>query len=421
MATLYRLAPARIYLRPETAKEYGLIFTALTILSLVLSSCLIQGKVTQQNIPSPGVILALEDSNGQPIAWAETNQKGKFQFRDVQEGTFTVRPSADGYVFTPPFITVEITDAPVLKTDFEAQSSTTDPGDPIRIMFTGDIMLARKVETVVDNIWRGPHQERYQFPFQHVADTLSQADILFGNLESVVSDMGEQMQPPFLCCSFRADPDAIFGLEYAGYDIVSVANNHSGDFGPTALMDSLTRLAGAGIMTAGAGEGIDDARRPTVMVREGIRVAYLAYNQFGNYFWPREGIDQMVAKLSKANLAEDIPAARNQADIVVVSMHYGKEYAPLPSETQESLSKYAIDLGATVVVGHHPHVTQPTVSYKNGLIAYSLGNFVFDQSNPDTWRGKILEAIVDRNGLLAYQEIEIEINDQYQPVIVPSP
>ncbi len=298
-----------------------------------------------------------------------------------------------------------------------------------RLVFVGDVMLDRGVRESVLTAGKAD----WSFPFAQVRSAVRDADLAFANLESIISDRGESTKPSFLCCSFRAPPPALSGLQDAGFDVVSVANNHAGDFGRDAMADSAARLRSGGILPVGFGETETDARTPVLLTIGDMTFAYLAYTDRGSSQWrardARSGFAFFaragrsgIAWLREETLATDVADARKLADVVIVSMHTGTEYRTSPSPKTQRLARLAIDEGATVVVAHHPHVAQPVERYGEGVIAYSLGNFVFDQDeakNPGVRDGLLLEVSLEGSVLMAVSERPIRINDDHQPQLTP--
>ena len=284
--------------------------------------------------------------------------------------------------------------------------------DTITLLFVGDIMLDRGVE------WYIKQHQDWKWPFLRVADFLNKADLVFGNLESVISDKGERQGSIY---SFRADPRALEGLLHAGIDVVSIANNHSLDYGTDAFQDSLRRLQEASIGYTGGGNTKEKAHKPIIQSINGTTISILAYTTVGSPLWQAgedyPGITWMDAsKLEQ--LKKDIAMAKHSADIIVVSFHFGEEYQTKPSATQQLLSRTAIDEGASLVVGHHPHVVQPIEQYKHGWIAYSLGNFVFDQGfSKETMEGMMLKVTVQENSITKVMPLKVRISKEFQPAI----
>ncbi len=289
------------------------------------------------------------------------------------------------------------------------------PGTPQKIeytlLFTGDVMLSRAVGA------RMAAMKDWSLPFRLIADTLRGAGLRYCNLECPISDRGTNLHHLY---SFRADPKSIEGLSTAGFNVVSQANNHAYDWGPEALLDSLARLRAAGIHPVGAGENALAAHYPLLITVGALRVAFLAYVNVE----PHEaaaGVNRPgVAWLDPAQALADIRFARPLADLVIVCPHWGVEYAARPSRNQVDLAHQMIDAGADLIVGSHPHVTQPLENYHGHWISYSLGNFVFDQESPATHRGLMLKVTVRNKKIADVQPMEIRINSDYQAALAPA-
>jgi len=280
----------------------------------------------------------------------------------------------------------------------------------ITIFAVGDIMLDRGVEYEVKKEGNGD----FKFPFLRIADYLKRADILFGNLESVISDKGAKVGSIY---SFRAEPEAINGLTYAGLDILSVANNHIFDYGREAMEDSFQRLKTAGIDYVGGGFNEEEVRSGIVKEVRGTKITFLAYTNRGSENWQASKNSSGIGWLDE-RIKGDIKKAKEKSDLVIVSFHWGEEYQNQPNKEQRYFAQLAIDSGADLVIGHHPHVVQPVEKYKNSWIAYSLGNFVFDQSfSEKTMKGFLLEVIIENKKIKEINPKEIKISKYFQPYL----
>jgi poly-gamma-glutamate synthesis protein (capsule biosynthesis protein) len=249
---------------------------------------------------------------------------------------------------------------------------TATPFPTLTLVAVGDVMLARDLVTLMD---------RYgsTYPFERVGRILADADITVANLEGTFTERGTPANKEYV---FRTPPRHALGLALAGIDVVSLANNHALDFGPEGLRDTIRSLDGAGIAHAGAGENDGAARRPAILEVRGLRIAFLSYAATADALMAAPGVPG-VAWGAVDTIREDVGRAKEHADIVVVSLHAGNEYADEPSPTQRLLAQAAVEAGATLVLGHHPHVLQRWDSQGPSLIAYSLGNFVFDLDEDD--------------------------------------
>lgn len=239
--------------------------------------------------------------------------------------------------------------------------------NPISMVFVGDMMLA---ETP------GRYIKQGKDPFKSFASILDSADITIGNLECAVGTSGKKEDKPF---TFMANPRVIPVLK-KHFSGVSLANNHSFDYGTKAFDQMLDLLDSAGLRYFGAGRNIKAAHQPALFDVNGKRVAILGYNEF----FPRsfEALNDRsgIAWSEDDYVVYDIKQARekHQADYVIVFPHWGIEHEKIASTRQVKLAHLMIDSGADAIIGGHPHVTQNAETYKGKPIFYSLGNFVFN-------------------------------------------
>lgn len=237
------------------------------------------------------------------------------------------------------------------------------------LLFGGDVMLSRHVGRIARQ------QQDPAWQFRDLAPLFNRADIAFVNLEAPFNDRGRPVESGMI---FKAEPEMIEGLQRAGIDVVSTANNHSRDQGTRGLDYTIDWLLKHGIAPVGSGRNGEAARRGVILERRGIRFGFLAYaydQANGGVVKDRDRVGEMDQDLMVA----DVKQMRKSADVVIVSMHAGIEYTPKPNRQQVSFARAAIDAGASVVVGHHPHVVQSVEQYRGGWIFYSLGNLIFDQ------------------------------------------
>jgi poly-gamma-glutamate synthesis protein (capsule biosynthesis protein) len=285
----------------------------------------------------------------------------------------------------------------------------------VRLAAVGDIMLARSVGERLER--DGPVSI-----LAGVAATLRAADIAVANLECAISERGQAANKGY---TFRAAPPAATALAAGGIDVVSLANNHSLDFGPVALLDSIAHLQRNGVKSVGAGASAAVVRQPAIVAANGLRVAFLAYvdvpsdGSFSRAAWEAGEATPGVAWLDPGNLAADIREAHRAADIVVVLLHFGREFADHPTADQRAQARAAIDAGASLVLGSHSHVLQEVEAYGGGLIAYSLGNFVFDGFDPPSNDSAILEVDLTRDGPVAYRLVPVSVVDGLPQLAAP--
>jgi poly-gamma-glutamate synthesis protein (capsule biosynthesis protein) len=292
-----------------------------------------------------------------------------------------------------------------------AGQEAVPPARQHTLLFVGDIMLSRGVGR------RMVAENDFTYPFQLIRETLAAADLTFANLECPVSDKGKEKGHLY---SFRADPKVIEGLSGAGIDVVSVANNHMYDWGPDALLDTVRRLREAGIRPVGAGANDLEAHYPLLIQVGHLRLAFLTYVQIQPQYATAAPGKPGVAWLEPERVLADIRFARPLADLVIVSPHWGVEYAPKPTRAQIDLAHRMIDAGADFIVGTHPHVVQPVEEYNGRWIAYSLGNFIFDQKARGTNRGLMLRVRIVEKRIAEVAWIPIAISPESQALLVPS-
>ena len=277
--------------------------------------------------------------------------------------------------------------------------------DPLRLLFVGDIMLddgpGRLIEHGGD-------------PLAPFAALLAEADYTIGNLECPIASTGQPLENKI--ASFRAHRRVLPVL--AGrFTALCLANNHSGDYGRAAFLETIAGLDDAGIASFGGGPNLAQAHRPLWIERRGLRLAVLAYNEFKPRSFEAGADWPGIAWSEDSQVVSDIRAARRAgADLVIPFMHWGWEGEPQPSARQRQLAHLMIDSGADLVVGGHPHVTQGVEYYQGRLIVYSLGNFVFDGfDHPAAKSGWLLRLTLDRQGLLAWDTLNARIDEDGTP------
>lgn len=253
--------------------------------------------------------------------------------------------------------------------------------EPITLVFAGDVMFDRGVKRNVERYLAGDFSGLFaNTPY------LQTADITFLNLEGPVATGGRNVGSIY---SFRMDPIVLSALKNAGIDIVSFANNHVGDYSKVAFDETLENLDHAGIAYTGAGKDYTEASTPKIIEVRGQKIGFLGFTDVGpTWLVAKENSSGTILATDK-NIDSIIQLAKEQVDLLVVSFHFGDEYS-LVNARQERIAKNAIDNGADIIVGHHPHVMQRVDEYKGKPIFYSLGNFIFDQYfSEHTMRGMV--------------------------------
>ena len=273
------------------------------------------------------------------------------------------------------------------------------------LVFLGDVSPGRTMEGQLARY--GP-----SYPWEGLAPLLQEADLAVANLESVLTTRGDPLDKGYL---IRAHPGTAQTLVEAGLDLVNLANNHALDYGQAGMDQTLTTLEALGIATVGAGSSQEMAHRPAVFDLNGLRVAVLGYAAARWNGSEDVPATDRVAWADPGAVQADVQAVRDRADLVIVQLHAGTEYATTPSADQVRFARAAIDAGADLVVGHHPHVTQTVERYKDGLIVYSLGDALFDIPRQATTRGHLLRVHATRDGLVQAELWPFWITDSIQP------
>ena len=276
--------------------------------------------------------------------------------------------------------------------------AAVDGDDPVRdhagaitVVVTGDLMLVRGV----------PDPAAALDPMRKL---LRGADLTVGNLESTLSTEGEPQQPNN--DSFGGTPVLVPVLEDAGYDALSLANNHTGDFGERALRQTVATLQGSRILPFGAGDDLAEAAEPAVLAApDGTTFAFLGFNAIGETpqatattpgalsvrMPPRTGplVEADLARVERA-----IRAAQRKVDVVVALPHWGTQYTHVPAPVQRTVARRLVAAGADLVVGGHPHWVQGLDAVQGVPVLHSLGNFVFDMDRiPDPGGGYMTETL----------------------------
>ena len=282
----------------------------------------------------------------------------------------------------------------------------------INLFFVGDIMLGRGVEYMINKQGKGD----FKFSFLKIASELQKSDILFANLEGPISDRGVRVGSIY---SFRFKPEAIDGLVYGGFDILSLANNHMLDYQRIALEDTMNILKENNIDYVGAGFNKEEAFSLKIKEIKNTRIGFLAYTNLGPENWQAGEKNSGMAWISEndiGEIAEDIKKSKKEVDVLIISLHAGEEYEENPTSFQTSFAMNCIENGADLVVGHHSHVVQKIERYNDGWIAYSLGNFIFDQGfSEETMKSIILKVAIKDKKIKEISSEDIKINKYFQP------
>jgi poly-gamma-glutamate synthesis protein (capsule biosynthesis protein) len=215
------------------------------------------------------------------------------------------------------------------------------------------------------------------------------------------------------------NPMAIECLKCYGFDLLSLANNHILDYGRLAMEDTFLRLKQAGIDYVGAGFNENEACFPKIKEMKNTKIAFLAFTNVGSPLWQAKENSSGICWLNEKNLEKGIKSAKERADIILVMFHFGDEYKTKSNSIQKYFSHLAIDLGADLIIGHHPHVVQEIEEYKGKYIAYSLGNFIFDQNfSKETMEGMLLKVVIENKKIKEILPIKTKINQFFQVELI---
>ncbi len=305
-------------------------------------------------------------------------------------------------------------------TSYSLRTPGPRPGRVTTATVTGDLMLARRVGARMASVGD------FAAALRPTARRLAAADLTVGNLESTLARTGAPRQGGD---SFGADPRVRRGLRLAGFDLLSLANNHVGDYGPDSLVRTVRRVRAAGMVPVGAGPNLRTALAPAVVERGGLRFGVLAFDAIGET--PAAGPGQPGAlrvrmrprtgPLVRADLDRVLDAVRRlrpDVDVLMVLPHWGTQYTTGTVQDQRQVGRALLRAGADLVVGGHPHWVQGVEARGDGLIAYSLGNYVFDMEPQETREGALLELTYWGDTLMAAELVPVRIGPDFAPRVV---
>lgn len=252
------------------------------------------------------------------------------------------------------------------------------------VVFVGDVMLARSVETLFDA--RGT-----SYPFLGVQEFLNSHTVVYGNFEGVVPEVHRHTKP--MTFAFSVDKKIIPSLKDAGFTHLTLANNHANDFGKKELEHTRTLLRDVGIEAYGSPTSIAEQDISYITVGT-TRIAVLPLHAVFTY----PSITQVRTALS---------VAEKQSDIQLVSIHWGEEYRNRNTKAQKEYAHALIDLGVDAIIGHHPHVIENIEMYRNAPIFYSLGNFIFDQYWDESVKTGLAVVVRQSESVLRYEIVPV--------------
>ena len=287
--------------------------------------------------------------------------------------------------------------APLCLAAFGQQASTAAPR--VTLSAVGDIRLNGPVGDII-------RRSGMKAPSIGVKDLL-EADIVFGNLETSVTDRGEKTPKTW---NFRAPSKNLKALQEAGFTLLNIANNHVWDYGEQGFTDTLAALKKYDFPYIGGGKNLEDVDTPRVIEAGGLRVGFLGFTStFPKEAWAKKkkpGVNYSDFERFPGAIA----AAKRRCDVLVVSFHGGTEIAEYPNQIQKDFAHLAVSAGADLVLGHHPHVLQPVEVYKDKPILYSLGNFFFVSPSTATRTTVIVKAELTPQGVTRLDFVPVDTN-----------
>jgi poly-gamma-glutamate synthesis protein (capsule biosynthesis protein) len=298
----------------------------------------------------------------------------------------------------------------------DISADTSSVKNKVVISAAGDVTLGYRFNDVFGYVERKEGKDSaFVYPFSQVKRYFENS-ISIVNLEGPLTDSNDKMPKKF---NFKGSTEYAKCLSRASIEIVNLANNHSFDYGKKGLEQTLAALEKEKVLYCGAGRNLEEARQSRIIEEQGVKVAFLGYADVGNGF--RASKEAGVAPCVEDYIVQDIKKARLEADIVVVSFHFGEERMKYPTGRQKQMARKAIDSGANIVIGHHPHVLQGIERYHHGIIFYSLGNFCFGgNQDPRDKDSMIAQVIVSKDSIESFYVVPVKISSQnlFQPYVV---
>jgi hypothetical protein len=335
--------------------------------------------------PAEGTVVLRE--RGHVVATTTAGPRGKFRlgFATLRPGRYPLTVTAAGETLSAGAVQIR----------------------PVTLTAVGDITFGEQVGPTLDRLGG-------RYPWTSVAPLLRRADVTIGNLETSVSSRGTPAAKKY---TFRGAPWMLRPVHaYAGFDVLTLANNHAVDFGRAALLDTMHAVRTAGMQTIGAGATAWRARRPAIVTTGGLRIAFLGYSDVNPPGFPATSGAPGTARADPSAIAADVHAALRRADVAVCFFHWGVELHAQPDSRQKELAIACLRAGSSLVLGAHPHVFGPVVRpSRHTLVAWTLGNFVFPSSGEPARTG-ILQIRLGADGVEGYGKRPVTI-EGFRPLL----
>ncbi|AZB44352.1 CapA family protein [Bacillus sp. FJAT-42376] len=271
--------------------------------------------------------------------------------------------------------------------------------------FMGDVMMGRDVEKVTDI-------KGQDYLFQHVKPLLQNSDYITANFDQPITLDEDAPKNESKSIQLRTDKQSAKTLQNLNFSSVSLANTHAMDYNVQGLNDTRKTLKEHAIDPVGAGSNLKDAKDSiSYQNYNGMKVATLAFTDVYAEGTKATEYNSGVLAMEPKNFVPMIAEAKKNADFVFVHAHWGQEYDTTPHPRQEDLAKALADAGADVIIGHHPHVLSPVEVYKDSVIFYSLGNFVFDQGWSRTRESALAQMRLMADGKARFELTPLEIKE----------
>ncbi|MDP4181561.1 MAG: CapA family protein [Bacillota bacterium] len=288
--------------------------------------------------------------------------------------------------------------------------------EDLKIIAVGDILLGRGVGARLEKQKKG-----YLYPFEKVKPILKQGDVIFGNLEESITNSNKSLDERGKIV-LKNSSKAFEGIKDAGFNLLNLANNHIMDYYDKGLIDTINLLNKNGIAHAGAGKNLDEARKMAIIEKNNLKIGLLSYTDMSDILYRGNPYIRFKAGSNNSGVAprelkyimDDIKNNKSGVDLLIVSLHWGKEesFDILPEQVQ--FAHTLLDAGADLILGHHPHQFQGIEIYNGKPIVYSMGNFIFDQNDPENQESFILNMGFNKNKLINFSLTPVKTINKIQ-------